>query len=124
MRIKPVRHGLRQRIIALAAAYVVALSSLVANFSAAGAEFTADAGGVLCQHVAAGEPAPATGQSNSKICAERCCTGCLMPLAALPQPVAARAALRTASVPLEPVMLAALSGPQTAKSHRARAPPA
>ncbi len=121
------QHIWRRRIIALAAAYAIALSSLLASFGAAraAAEATTNPFGVICHHDLAGQPAPLTGgSSNSNICIDCCCVGCLMPMAALPPPPAAAApALPAISYRVAPVAMAALSGSRAAKSHRSRAPP-
>lgn len=116
----------RRRIIALAAAYAIALSSLGASFSAAraAAEATINPLGILCHNALAGQPAPFTGGSNSKICVDCCCVGCLMPMAALPPPPAnAAPSLHAISHRVAPVAIAALTGARAAKSHRSRAPP-
>jgi hypothetical protein len=116
----------RRRIIALAAAYIVALSSLVASFGAAraAAEAVAHPLGVICHGAAAGGTAFPQGQGNSGICIDCCCVGCLAPMAALPPPpVNALPPLRAVSNRLPPVAVAALAGARPAKSHRSRAPP-
>ncbi|MFZ3336422.1 MAG: hypothetical protein WA199_10780, partial [Xanthobacteraceae bacterium] len=71
----------RRRIIALATAYVVALSSLVASFGAAraAAEGTFDPLGALCHHSAAGQSEPVSDHGNGNSCIDCCCVGCLMP---------------------------------------------
>ena len=120
------RHSWRRRVVALAAAYAVALSSLLASFgtASAAAEATTNPFGVICHHDIAGQPAPLTGGSNSNICIDCCCVGCLMPMAALPPPPATAApALHAISYRVAPVAMAALSGSRAAKSHRSRAPP-
>jgi hypothetical protein len=76
---------LRQRIVALAAAYVIALSGLMASL--AGAQAAAEAihpsEGILCHSGAAGQQGPASDRSDGKICAD-CCIGCLVTAAAVP----------------------------------------
>jgi hypothetical protein len=105
----------------------VALSSLLASFGAAradAADATAGPLGVICHHDRAGQPTPLSGHSNSNICIDCCCVGCLMPMAALPPPPATTAPLlRAISYRVGPVAMIALSGARTAKSHRSRAPP-
>jgi hypothetical protein len=116
----------RRRIVALATAYAIALSSLLASFGAAraAAEATADPFGAICHHGLAGQPTPLTGHRNGNICLDCCCVGCLMPMAALPPPPETAAPLLHAiSYRVAPVALAALSGARPAKSHRSRAPP-
>jgi hypothetical protein len=118
---------LRRRIIALAAAYAIALSSLIASFGAARAavETAAFPGGIICHNVAAGPQAPAPAGDNGKTCLDCCCgVGCTMTLAALPPPPASAAPLLQApSHRLTPLDAAILAGGPVIKSHRSRAPP-
>jgi hypothetical protein len=116
----------RQRIIALATAYLVGLSGLLASFGAASAaaEGTFDPLAAICHHAPPGQSDPLGSRSNGNVCIDCCCVGCLMPLAALPPPPATLAPLAVAiSHRLVPVALLALRGARVAKSHRARAPP-
>jgi hypothetical protein len=116
----------QRRITALAAAYAVALSSLLASFGAAraAAEATANPLGAICHHDLAGQPAPLNGGNNSNICIDCCCVGCLMPMAALPPPPAIAAPVLVAVIyRLAPLAIAPLPGARAAKSHRSRAPP-
>jgi hypothetical protein len=120
------RRPLRRRIIALAAAYAIALSSLLASFGAAraAAETAAVPGGIICHSILAGQPAPASDESNGKTCVGSCCVGCLMLMAALPPPPASAAPLLQApSHRLAPLDAAILTGGPGTKSHRSRAPP-
>jgi len=120
------RHIWRRRVIALAAAYAVALSSLLASFGAARAAAapTPEPLGVICHHDIADQDSPLTGGPNSKICIDSCCIGCLMPMAALPPPPATIApSSLVISYRVAPLAMAALSGGRVAKSHRSRAPP-
>ncbi len=117
---------LRRRILALVAAYAVVISSLVASFGAAqaAAEAPANPLGLICHHDPAGQPAPPSGGSNSNICIDCCCVGCLMPMAALPPPPATAApALLAVAYRLAPLAIVPLSGARAAKFHRSRAPP-
>jgi hypothetical protein len=105
------------------AAYAIALSSLIASFSAVRAA-VADAtssGHVICQSTLFGHTAP-TG--IPKDCDSSCCIGCLALLAALPPPPATSVAVAQRSQRLLslPVATDLPSDPQT-KSHRSRAPP-
>jgi hypothetical protein len=120
---------LRKRIIALAAAYAIALSGLIASFG--GAQMAAAAAaqpGIICHTDFAGGSAPSpdgnTGKTDSKTCIDDCCVGCLMLTAALPPPpVTAVVIPRSVSERVAPPAIAVLvSGPKT-KSHRSRAPP-
>ncbi len=126
MRINLGRRSLRRRIIALAAAYAIALSSLLASFGAAraAAEATVNPLGIVCHHAPGEQPSPFNGQSNGTTCIDCCCVGCLMPMAALPPPAIAVPSLVVISHRDAPVAMAALSGTGAAKSHRSRAPPA
>jgi hypothetical protein len=117
---------LQKRLIALAAAYAIALSGLIANFGGAqmAAAAAAQTGGIICHTDFAGNPAPSPDGGTSKTCLDDCCTGCLMLSAALPQPPAtAIALLASAGEPIVPYAAAiTIAGPET-KSHRSRAPP-
>jgi hypothetical protein len=116
---------LQKRIVALAAAYAIALSGLIASFG--GAQMAAAAAaqpGIICHTDFAGRTAPSPDGSNSKVCIDDCCVGCLMHMAALPPPpVTAVAQPQSVSGRILPPAIAVLaSGPET-KSHRSRAPP-
>jgi hypothetical protein len=121
------KRSLSRRLIALAAAYAIALSSLLASFTTAHAAAEAAGApiGVICHTLVPGEaPSPAGDHTNGDHCANNCCVGCLMLMTALPPPPvtvtgAPQAAGRPPSVPA--VALAA-AGPDT-KSHGSRAPP-
>ena len=116
----------RRRLIALATAYLVALSGLIASFATAraAAEATFDPLGAICHHAPAGQSAPLGGRSNGNTCIDCCCFGCLMPLAALPPaPITLASAPATVSHRIVPRAFVALGGARTAKSHRSRAPP-
>jgi hypothetical protein len=120
------RRPLRRRIIALAAAYAIALSSLIASFGAASAaaEATAVPGGIVCHTIIDGQQTPSPAQGNGKLCIDRCCAGCTMPMAAAPPPPAAAAPLSQASSHrLAPPAIAARAGGREANAHRSRAPP-
>jgi hypothetical protein len=117
---------LRQRIIALAAAYAIALASLISSFSAASvaAQAVAQPGGILCHTDVSGQSAPSTDETNNGICADCCCVGCLTLMAALPPPPAkAIAVSRPSSRNIAPLVIIVLAGGPTAKSHQSRAPP-
>jgi hypothetical protein len=113
---------LQRRTIALAAAYTIALSGLIANFG--GAQMAAaQPGAIICHTDIAGQSAPATDSGTGKIC-DDCCVGCLMLAAALaPPPVTAIAMPLSGGERIVPPANALfVSGPET-KSHRSRAPP-
>ncbi len=116
---------LQKRIIALAAAYAIALSGLIASFG--GAQMAAAAAaqpGIICHTDFAGQTAPSPDGSNGKVCIDDCCVGCLMHMAALPPPPATAVALpQSAGERIAPLAVAVfVAGPET-KSHRSRAPP-
>ncbi len=122
------RRPFGRRVIALAAAYAIALSSLIATFASARAAAEAAAapdGAIICHTVVAGDEAPSPAdQTNSKHCVDNCCVGCLMLIAAVPPPPAkiVRAPL-SASQSAAPPRHIALSGGLETKDHRSRAPP-
>jgi hypothetical protein len=118
---------LRRRIVALAAAYAIALSSLIASFGAAraAAETAAIPGGIICHSNIDGQQAPAPAGDNGKTCLDCCCgVGCTMTMAALPPPPTSTAPLLQApSHRLAPPDAAIRNGGPDTKSHRSRAPP-
>lgn len=112
-----------RRLIALAAAYAIALSSLIVSFGVARAAIPAP-GTITCHSDAGGTTAPAGSRPDGKLCDASCCTGCLMLVAALPPPPAKVAGAQPSSA--EPLTLAAVVTFRTAahtSSHRSRAPP-
>jgi hypothetical protein len=120
------RRPLRRRIVALAAAYAIALSGLIASFGAASAaaEAAAAPNGIICHTPVAGDQAPASGDTNTKHCIDNCCVGCLMLLAAVPPPPAKIAAAPlSASQSVAPPQDIVLGGGFKTKDHRSRAPP-
>jgi hypothetical protein len=120
------RQSLRRRIIALAAAYALALSSLLASFGAAQAEADAvvNPGSFLCHGAALGGAGIPSDQGNGRICIDCCCVGCLMPMVALPPPpLNVTPPSRAISIRILPGPVAGLIGVRAAKSHRSRAPP-
>ena len=119
------RRPLRRRIVALAAAYAIALSSLVASFGAASAAAAAAApNGIICHTVVAGDEAPSSGDTNAKHCIDNCCIGCLMLMAAMPSPPAKMTgAPLSASQSIAPPQNVVLVGGLQTKDHRSRAPP-
>ena len=117
------RRPLRRRIVALAAAYTIALASLIASFGAASAAAAAAAPtGIICHTL--GDAAPASGDTNSKHCIDNCCIGCLMLMAAVPPPPAKiTGAPLSASQTVSPPQNIVLVGALQTKDHRSRAPP-
>jgi hypothetical protein len=118
---------MRQRIIALVAAYAIALASLISGFGAAQAAAEAADGGnsVIC-HSNAAQPGPATGSEdgNGTICFKSC-IGCLMSLATvIPPAVAAAGPPQLAFKHLDlPALSVRVAGTKS-KAHRSRGPPA
>jgi len=121
---------LRQRVIALVAAYSIALASLAASFGAAQAAADATAPGanggtgIIC-HSEAGEPAPGTGshESNGAICLKSC-IGCIGALATVMPPSVAAAgppqlAFKRLGLLAHSLRLAKVK----ANAHRSRGPP-
>jgi len=120
------RRPLRRRIVALAAAYAIALSSLIASFGAASAAATAAAApsAIICHTLVAGDETPASGDTNTKHCIDNCCIGCLMLMAAVPPPPAKIiGAPLAASQSIAPPQNIVLVGGLETKDHRSRAPP-
>ena len=126
MQINRRQSPLRQRLIALAAAYAIALSGLIANFG--GAQMAA-AGATqpdfaICHSDGVNSPAPSPDGGTSKTCFDDCCTGCLMLSAALPAPPAtAIARISSAGERIAPLADAPFVATPHTKSHRSRAPP-
>ena len=120
-----VRRPLRQRIIALAAAYAIALASLAAGFGAAQAAVEElDGGyGVICHSDGAEGPPTGSHDTNGALCLKSC-IGCISSLATvIPPTVAPAAPLQLSFKRLDPpARLAVLVGAK-AKAHRSRGPP-
>ena len=113
----------QKRLVALAAAYTIALAGLIANFGGAqmAAAAAAQPGGIICHTDFAGGPAPSPDGGTNKTCTDGCCTGCLTLAAALPPaPAKASALPQAASRARSPT---AVFRPVHTKSHRSRAPP-
>jgi hypothetical protein len=115
---------LSRRVVALAAAYAIALSGLIASFGAAqvAAEALTQPGGVLCHSSGADQPATSPDGNKPKICVDDCCVGCLAMPGTLPPPtVVARLQSSTERV----ATLTSFTLVRTADSHyhRSRAPP-
>jgi hypothetical protein len=121
------RRSLRRRIIALAAAYTIALSNLVVSFVAARAaadDAAAQHDTVICHSLTPDQSAPSPDETNSKICIASCCGGCLMLVAALPLPSAAGIALpQMVSRRVATFAGIVLDHGADTHSHRSRAPP-
>jgi hypothetical protein len=115
---------LRQRILALAVAYAVTLSGLVASEGLARATAAAAGvpGGVICHTIVEADQAPAPDQTD--LCADNCCVGCITVMTALPPPPANPAGALQSSPQrlISPGKVALATRPETT-SHRSRAPP-
>jgi hypothetical protein len=111
------------RVVALVAAYAIALSGLIASFNAVRIA-VAEANSsniVICQQAQLGNPAPGSELGDL---GKSCCDGCLIQLAAVPPPPTASIAVEQSEgqVLALPAVVAFRSDPQ-ARSHRSRAPP-
>lgn len=113
-----------RRFLALAAAYAIVLSGVIASFAAAqaAAAVAANSGIVICHTESDGQPAPS--DNNGNTCIDNCCNGCLMLMAALPPPpLNVMGAPQSAGRTPQPLARAELTGRPDAESHRSRAPP-
>jgi hypothetical protein len=116
---------LSRRVIALVAAYVIALSGLISSFGATqvAAEAAAQPGAVLCHSSVADQSAPIPDGTNGKICIDSCCVGCLSLTAALPPPVTAVDVPPSCSRQVATLTSLVLVLAADTYSHRSRAPP-
>jgi hypothetical protein len=120
------KRTIRRRFVALVAAYAIALSGLLANFTAARAaiETANSPTGIICHTLQTDQQAPANDQGGDQACAANCCTGCLMLTAALPPPPATvTGAPQAIGVLLSQPAADAIAAISKTKSHRSRAPP-
>ncbi len=117
--------SLRRRLIALVAAYALALGGLFASWAAGSAAALAAAGpaAVICHSDAAGAPAPSQ-NNGGHVCVDSCCVGCVLLTAALPPlPVKAIGAPRSAARPLAVTPAFVVAAGSSTRSHQSRAPP-
>jgi hypothetical protein len=119
------RRPLRQRVIALVAAYAVALASLIAGFGTAQAAVAApDAGyGVICHSDGSAGPPTGSRDSNGAICLKSC-IGCISSVATIMPPTVAppsppQLAFTRLNLPAPGVRIAEARS----KAHRSRGPP-
>jgi hypothetical protein len=119
------KRPLRQRVIALVAAYAIAVAGLIASFVAAqtAAEASARPDAVICHSTVAGQQAPTSNRADGKICAD-CCVGCITSLATLIPPTVATAgplqrSFKRLDLPARSVRLAGAKF----NAHRSRGPP-
>ena len=119
------RRPLRQRVIALAGAYAIALSSLVANFGAAraAADAIAQPDNVICHSVVADQPAPSPDGTGNAICADCCCIGCLTMAAAVAPSATAVVIPQVFTTWLGPLAPSFFLPAAASKAHRSRGPP-
>jgi hypothetical protein len=117
------RRPLRQRVIALVAAYAVAIAGLIASLGAA--EAVVNLGdSALCHTDFATPPAPAPDQTNDKICIDySCCTGCLAMAATVPPPSSVIGPLRLSFKRLDLPVRSVKLVDTKANAHRSRGPP-
>ncbi|MGH6674408.1 MAG: hypothetical protein ACRECV_20875 [Xanthobacteraceae bacterium] len=116
------KRPLLRGVIALAAAYAIALSSLIASLSAVRAAVVdaTSSGIVICQPTLLGQTAPA---GPPRDC-DSCCIGCPILLAAVPPaPTMAIAVERTSGKLLPVLAKHELPSNPEAISHQSRAPP-
>ncbi|MFZ1151098.1 MAG: hypothetical protein WAR76_15400 [Xanthobacteraceae bacterium] len=126
MRMTVAKRPLRQRVIALVAAYAIALASLVANFGAAraAADAIAQPDSAICHSVVADQPAPSPDGTGNAICADCCCIGCMTSLATvIPPTVAAAGPPQLSFKRLDlPARVVRIAGAKF-NAHRSRGPP-
>ena len=119
------KRPLRQRIVALVAAYAIALASLIASFGAAQTAAAAVDGGsgVICHSDLAGGPITGSHEDDGTICFKSC-IGCMTSLAmTIPPTVSATRMPQSAPKRLDlPVRLVCLDNAK-ANAHRSRGPP-
>jgi hypothetical protein len=120
------RRALRRRMIALAAAYALALGALFASWAVSNTAALSAAGlaAVICHNDGAGEPAPGQNHDSDTVCVDSCCVGCVLLMATLPPPpVKAIGVPQSAARPLPPTPARAVSAGSSTRSHQSRAPP-
>src|SRR6516162_290719 len=112
---------LRQRVIALVAAYAMALTNLLATFAAAQAAAVVDP--ALC-HSSVGQPAPLSDESGGNICPD-CCIGCLGSASSGAPPPASSVVTvpETSFTRLQPLTRVAVVPVAHSSAHRSRGPP-
>jgi hypothetical protein len=119
------KRPLRQRIIALAAAYAIAFAGLIASFVAAqAAADTAAQPDVIICHTGLGDgPAPASQDNNGNLCIKSC-VGCITSLATvIPPTVAAAGPQQLSFKRLDlPARVVGIAGVKF-NAHRSRGPP-
>ena len=119
------KRPLQRRITVLAAAYAIALASLIASFVAAraAAEAINQPDGVICHGSGAEQPAPVPDENSSKICVGSCCIGCLTIVAAVPPPVVTPLVPHSLGQRPAPLARFVLAAGTDFNAHRSRGPP-
>ena len=119
------KRPLQRRITVLAAAYAIALASLIASFVAAraAAEAINQPDGVICHGSGAEQPAPVPDENSSKICVGSCCIGCLTIVAVVPPPVVTPVVLHSLSQRPAPLARFVLAAGTDFNARRSRGPP-
>jgi hypothetical protein len=114
-----------RRLIALVAAYAIALSGLIASVGAAqvAAETLTQPGGVLCHSTGADQPATSPDGTQGKICVDDCCLGCLAMPGTLPPPPAVVAHPQSSTERVVTLTSFILVRTAYSHDHRSRAPP-
>jgi hypothetical protein len=112
-------------LVALVAAYALALQTVLLTFGGAVAAVGGGAGSAICAHRSADTGVPPVGPGpHSQGCLAACLTGCCCALIAVPPPSAqatrAPRALTTSADATAPVAIAL---PRVTGRHRSRAPP-
>jgi hypothetical protein len=118
--------SLRRRMIALAAAYALALGAVLASWAAGSAAALTAAGPatVICHSDAGGGPAPSQNDEGGHVCVDSCCVGCVLLTAALPPPpIKEVGAPQAAARPLAAMTALAVTAGNSTRSHQSRAPP-
>jgi hypothetical protein len=94
VRISLTKRPLRQRVVALTAAYAIVLAGMIATFGAARtvAEAAAQQDVVICHSGVADEPAPGPQDGNGDLCIKSC-VGCITSLAMAIPPIVLAARL-------------------------------
>ncbi len=119
------RRPLQQRIVALIAAYAIALASLVAGLGAQAAAQPLDGGVSAICHSEPAEGFPATGphESNGAICLKSC-IGCMTaPAMVIPPAFAAAAPQNLSFKRIDLPAFALLRTNARSNAHRSRGPP-
>jgi hypothetical protein len=117
--------SLRRRMIALAAAYALAIGAVLASWAAgSAAALAATAPAAVICHNDAGEPVPSQNHDSDTVCVASCCVGCVLLTAALPAPpVKPIGAPQSIARLLAQTPATAASDGTSSRSHQSRAPP-